>query len=139
MEERKDKVFMNEAIFNFIDEMQKRFDEEGNIEKPEEWMKNVLRKDLNLSNEEAEKVAKELLDGIERYNEVKEKKLTIKSVLESAGKFSEDIYNKIISELKSILLTLFTKPEERPEDTERKIENEKKIEKIIDNCESGRR
>jgi predicted nucleotidyltransferase len=139
MEERKDKVFMNEAIFNFIDEMQKRFDEEGNIEKPEEWMKNVLRKDLNLSDEEAEKVAKELLDGIERYNEVKEKKLTIKSVLESAGKFSEDIYNKIISELKSILLTLFTKPEERLEDTERKIENEKKIEKIIDNCESGRR
>jgi hypothetical protein len=46
MEERKDKVFMNEAIFNFIDEMQKRFDEEGNIEKPEEWMKNVLKKDL---------------------------------------------------------------------------------------------
>ena len=135
MEERKDKVFMNEAIFNFIDEMQKRFDEEGNIENPEEWMKNVLKKDkvLNLSDEEAEKVAKELLDGIERYNEVKEKKLTIKSVLESAGKFSEDIYNKIISELKSILLTIFTKQEERPEDTE------KKIEKIIDNCESGRR
>jgi len=136
MEERKDKVFMNEAIFNFIDEMQKRFDEEGNIENPEEWMKNVLKKDevLNLSDEEAEKVAKELLDGIERYNEVKEKKLTIKSVLESAGKFSEDIYNKIILELKSILLTLFTKPEERrPEDTE------KKVEKIIDNFESGRR
>jgi len=139
MEERKDKVFMNEAIFNFIDEMQKRFDEEGNIEKPEEWMKNVLKKDLNLSDEEAKMVAKELLDGIERYNEVKEKKLTIKSVLESAGKFSEDIYNKIISELKSILLTLFTNPEERPVDTERKIENEKKVEKIIDNCESGRR
>jgi len=139
MEERKDKVFMNEAIFNFIDEMQKRFDEEGNIENPEEWMKNVLKKDLNLSDEEAEMVAKELLDGIERYNEVKEKKLTIKSVLESAGKFSEYIYNKIISELKSILLTLFTNPEERPVDTERKIENEKKVEKIIDNCESGRR
>jgi len=134
MEGRKDKVFMNEAIANFIDEMQKKFDEEGNIEKPEEWMKNVLKKDLNLSDEEAEKVAKELLDGIERYNEVKEKKLTIKSVLESAGKFSEDIYNKIISELKSILLPLFIKPEEgRPEHTE------KKVEKIIDNCESGRR
>jgi len=59
------------AISDFIEEIKKEF-EETQPEDPIQWFKDALKRHCMINEEEAEKVAGELLEGICYYRKIKE-------------------------------------------------------------------
>ncbi len=67
MEER---FVFSSAISDFIDEIKKEF-EESKPEDPLQWFKEALKKHCMVNEEEVEKIAGELLEGIHHYKKIK--------------------------------------------------------------------
>jgi len=94
----------NEVILKFIEEFEEDFKKNGEGKEPEVWLKEALkRRNSELSDEEIDKIVQKLVKGIDAYTEAKESKKSIKTFLKEIGKYTEELYKKIIGEVKELL------------------------------------
>ncbi len=92
------------GIGNFIKEFIEDYEQMGKDKEPELWLKEAIaRKIPGITEEEAEKIKNELLKGINRYREAREKKTTLSSVLKNAGQYAKDLYKKVMKEIEELL------------------------------------
>lgn len=97
----------SDEIIHYIESIRKDYEKHRGDKDPVVWLKEALMRNLpDMDEEKAEKIKNELIEGIKKYREAKEKKLNLKDFLQNKGDKFDSLYEKTNKELEKVFTEL---------------------------------